>query len=96
MKNKTSPRQLAAQLGVSTSYLSQVKNGTRPPSQKLSSNLEIRRMLAVEQIVKLEIDADKSGSYNMTRGSVAQTVEQRTHKPLVTGSNPVAATTKRS
>jgi hypothetical protein len=35
---KTSLRQLATQLGVSASYLSQVKNGKRPPSQKLLSN----------------------------------------------------------
>jgi transcriptional regulator with XRE-family HTH domain len=40
MKNKTSLRQLAKQLGVSASYLSQVKNGKRPPSQKLLSNKE--------------------------------------------------------
>jgi transcriptional regulator with XRE-family HTH domain len=38
MKNKASLRQLAKQLGVSTSYLSQVKNGKRPPSQNLLSN----------------------------------------------------------
>ena len=38
MENKTSLRQLAKQLGVSASYLSQVKNGKRPPGQKLLSN----------------------------------------------------------
>jgi transcriptional regulator with XRE-family HTH domain len=38
MKNKTSLRQLAKELGVSASYLSQVKNGKRPASQKLLSN----------------------------------------------------------
>ena len=38
MKNKTSLRQLARQLGISASYLSQVKNGKRPPSQRLLSN----------------------------------------------------------
>jgi transcriptional regulator with XRE-family HTH domain len=42
MENKTSLRQLAKQLGVSASYLSQVKNGKRPPSQKLVSNLLYR------------------------------------------------------
>jgi len=37
MKNKMALRELAKQLGVSASYLSQVKNGKRPPSQKLLS-----------------------------------------------------------
>jgi len=37
MKQK-SLRQLAKELGVSASYLSQVKNGKRPPSKKLLSN----------------------------------------------------------
>ena len=37
MKSELSLRQLAEELGVSASYLSQVKNGKRPPSQKLLS-----------------------------------------------------------
>ena len=72
MKNQASLRQLSRQLGVSASYLSQVKNGKRPPSQKLLSNADIRHMLTVKQNVKHDVDADKSKSYNMTRGSVAQ------------------------
>jgi transcriptional regulator with XRE-family HTH domain len=82
MKKKTSLRQLARQLGVSASYLSQVRNGKRPASQKLLSNADIRHMLTVKQNVKRDVDANKSKSYNMTSGSVAQVVEQGTHKPL--------------
>ena len=38
MKQK-SLRQLAKEMGVSHSYLSQVKHGKRPPSQKVVSNI---------------------------------------------------------
>ncbi len=72
MKNKVSLRQLAAQLGVSVSYLSQVKNGKRPPSRKLLSNADIRHMLTVKQNAKHEVDVDKSKGYNPISGSVAQ------------------------
>ena len=92
MKNNTSLRQLAKQLGVSASYISQVKNGKRPPSQKLLSNAAIRRMLTVKQNVKHEVDDHKCKSYNMTTRQRSSGVEQRTHKPLVGGSNPPAAT----
>ncbi|MFC1927979.1 helix-turn-helix domain-containing protein [Chloroflexota bacterium] len=37
MKKQKSLRQLAKELGVSASYLSQVKNGKRPPSEKVLS-----------------------------------------------------------
>jgi len=52
MKNEVSLRQLAKQLGVSASYLSQVKNGKRPPSQKLlsktlSTMLTLTRLKAI-------------------------------------------------
>ena len=48
MKQK-SLRQLARELGVSASYLSQVKNGKRPASQKLTDSLST---LSVKQSVK--------------------------------------------
>ena len=48
MKQK-SLRQLARELGVSASYLSQVKNGKRPLSQKLNDSLNA---LGVKQSVK--------------------------------------------
>jgi transcriptional regulator with XRE-family HTH domain len=90
MKNKTSLRQLAKQLGVSTSYLSQVKNGKRPPSEKVLSNADIRRMLTVKQNVKHEVDVAKSKSYNQLRCQRSSGVEQRFRKPPVVGSNPTA------
>ena len=39
MKQQKSLRALARELGVSASYLSQVKNGKRPPSEKVLSIL---------------------------------------------------------
>ena len=90
MKNKISLRQLAKQLGISASYLSQVKNGKRPLTQRLLSNTDAIKLFNV----KYDVDADESKIYNLFSGSVAQVVEQRTHKPLVSGSNPLAATNK--
>jgi transcriptional regulator with XRE-family HTH domain len=78
MKNKTSLRQLTKQLGVSASYLSQVRHGIRPPSAKLLSN------------VKHDVDADKSKSYNLFLCQRSSGVEQRFRKPSVVGSNPTA------
>lgn len=52
MKQKPSLRQLAKELGVSASYLSQVMNGKRPPSDKLLSNANVKRLLTVKQSVK--------------------------------------------
>jgi transcriptional regulator with XRE-family HTH domain len=79
MKNKTSLRQLAKQLGVSASYLSQIKNGRRPPSQKLLSNADIKRMLTVKQNVKHEVDLNTSKSYNLNTWQRSSGIEQRTH-----------------
>ena len=90
MKNKVSLRQLARQLGVSASYLSQVKSGKRPPSQKLLSNVDIRRMLTVKQSVKHEFDVTTSRSYNSNTCQRSSGVEQRFRKPSVVGSNPTA------
>ncbi len=44
MKTK-SLRQVARELGVFASYLSQVKNGVRPPSDKVLSNPNVKRLL---------------------------------------------------
>jgi hypothetical protein len=44
---KTSLRELARQLGVSASYLSQVKNGKRPPSQRLLSSSSFKMLSKV-------------------------------------------------
>ena len=51
-------------------------------------------MLTVKQNVKHDVDAYTSESYNMTLRQRSSGVEQRTHKPLVAGSNPAAATNK--
>ena len=90
MKNKASLRQLASQLGVSASYLSQVKNGKRPPSQKLLSNSDIRHMLTVKQNVKHNVDVNTSKRYNLNTCQRSSGVEQRFRKPSVVGSNPTA------
>ena len=86
MKKKVSSRQLAKQLGVSASYISQVKNGKRPPSQKLLSNSDVIKLLNV----KHDVDADTSKSYNLFLRQRSSGVEQRFRKPSVVGSNPTA------
>ena len=87
---KTSLRQLAKQLGVSSSYLSQVNTGKRPPSARLLSNPDVRRMLSAKQNAKRKVDVDKSKSYNSRACQRSSGVEQRFRKPLVVGSNPTA------
>ncbi len=78
--NPKSLRQLAKELGVSHSYLSQVKSGKCPASDKVvSSGL---------------LDSDTLQSYNVREWQRSSVVEQRTHKPLVVGSNPSAASLK--
>ena len=86
MKNKASLRQIAKQLGVGVSYLSQVKNGKRPPSQKLLSNTDVIELLNV----KHDVDAGKSKSYNLFLCQRSSGVEQRFRKPSVVGSIPTA------
>jgi len=50
MKHKQkSLRQLAGELGVSASYLSQVRHGKRPASQKVLSSLDTRMLSSVKQ-----------------------------------------------
>jgi DNA-binding transcriptional regulator YdaS (Cro superfamily) len=59
MKEK-SLRQLARELGVSASYLSQVKNGKRPPSQKVAAVLDSTNIMeSVKQSVK-QLTVDKT------------------------------------
>jgi len=52
MKKRKSLRQLAKELGVSPSYLSQVTSGKRPPSEKVCLTLEKHLSVNVKQIVK--------------------------------------------
>ena len=63
MKQK-SLRQLARELGVSASYLSQVKHGKRPASQKVLSK--------VLSNVKQNVDARTTTRYNNATAGVAE------------------------
>ncbi len=54
MKEK-SLRQLAREIGVSHSYLSQVKNGKRPASQKVVSKMVSKQATAQIGIVRLKV-----------------------------------------
>ena len=77
MKQK-SMRQLARELGVSHSYLSQVKHGKRPASDKVVSKMVSSG--------KQNLDIYTSKYYNSNRAEVAQLVEQRTENPRVPSS----------
>ena len=88
MKQK-SLRQLAKELGVSHSYLSQIQHGKRPASQKVVSKLVSK---LVSNGKHYFLDTDTQNSYNNHSWQRSSVVEQRTHKPLVVGSNPSAAT----
>ena len=74
----SSLRQLAKQLGVSASYLSQVKNGKRPASDKVLSNPDVKQLLNVKQH---EVDTRMSTSYNKRVLGNSLAVGQRTLDP---------------
>jgi hypothetical protein len=76
---KTSLRQLAKQIGVSSSYLSQVNTGKRPPSARLLSNPDIRRLLSAKQNAKHEIDVDT----RIPASGRIRTDDRRFTKPLL-------------
>ena len=82
MKQKTSLRQLAKEMGVSASYLSQIKHGKRPASQRVLNTLD--------RNVKHEVDVEALTSYNQGVCQCSSGVEQRFRKPPVVGSNPTA------
>ncbi len=81
MKQK-SLRQLARELGVSHSYLSQVRYGKRPASDKLVSKMVSNG----KQCGAAFLDTHTANSYNNFRAEVAQSVEQRTENPRVPSS----------
>ena len=87
-------RVMARELGVSASYLSQVKNGKRKPSEKVLSRLNMEVLSSVKQSVNQNsIDFFVSKRYNSPcRAEVAQVVEQRTENPRVSGSTPLLGT----
>jgi transcriptional regulator with XRE-family HTH domain len=86
MKQKKSLRELAKEMGVSASYLSQVKHGKRPASQKVLSILGQN----VKQNVRHKVDVEALTSYNQAKCQCSSGVEQRFRKPPVVGSNPTA------
>ena len=86
--NEKSLRQLAKELGVSHSYLSQVKHGKRPASAKVVSKVVSKMVSSGKHYF---LDTDTQNSYNNPTWQRSSVVEQRTHKPLVVGSNPSAA-----
>ena len=72
---KTSLKQLAKQLGVSSSYLSQVRHGVRPASAKLLSNTDVVKLLNI----KHGVDVKTLTSYNVARSCPSSSmVEQPT------------------
>lgn len=82
MERKKSLGQLAQELEISPSYLSQTKHGKRPASQKLLNTSG--------QNVKHDVDAETLTSYNLLLCQPSSGVEQRLRKPPVVGSNPTA------
>ena len=86
MKQK-SLRQLARELGVSASYLSQVKNGKRPASQKVLSN--------VKQNSAGLVDLNMLTSYNPTSAGMAELADAADLKSagvILEGSSPSPGT----
>ena len=90
MKQK-SLRQLARELGVSASYLSQVKNGKRPPSQKVLSKM----LSSSKQNTRLLLDVNLANSYNSTYAGVAEQADAADLKSagvILVGSSPTPGT----
>jgi transcriptional regulator with XRE-family HTH domain len=80
-------RQLAKELGVSASYLSQVKNGKRPLNQKVLSN--------VKQNSAGLVDASMLNRYNIVNAGVAELADAADLKSagaILVGSSPAPGT----
>ena len=73
-------------MGVSASYLSQVKNGKRPASRKVLSKVLSNDRQNVKHDDESLLDTTKPTSYNIFCAEVAQSVEQRTENPRVPSS----------
>ena len=80
MKNK-SLRQLAKELGVSHAYLSQIRHGKRPASDKVVSKM-------VSSGKQTVVDTHTYSRYNNSSGPLAQLAEQLTLNQPVGGSSP--------
>ena len=93
MKKKTLS-QLALELGVSSSYLCQVRNGKKKPSKELLTKLPIEALITNKKLTKQvnftpqpKLIFGVRKSYNSTQcAEVAQSVEQRTENPRVPSS----------
>ncbi len=83
MKEK-SLRQLASELGISASYLSQVKNGKKKLSKNLATKLDSKVLTKLVNTPEIDFRARKL--YNPIGAEVAQSVEQRTENPRVPSS----------
>lgn len=86
MKQK-SMRQLAKELGVSASYLSQVKHGKRPASQKVLSKMVSNNRQDVKQIV----DVRTTTRYNNSSAGMAELADAADLKSagaILVGSSP--------
>ncbi len=83
MKEK-SLRHLARELGVSASYLSQVKNGKKKLNKDLATKLDNK--VLTNLVNTHNVDFRASTVYNYSCAEVAQLVEQRTENPRVPSS----------
>ena len=87
-------RQLAKELGVSASYLSQVKNGKKKPSGDLLTKVSVEALTKHKVLTKMvntdhqtDVDFGVRRLYNFKcNAEVAQSVEQRTENPRVPSS----------
>jgi transcriptional regulator with XRE-family HTH domain len=94
MKNKP-PRQLARELGVSASYLSQVKNGKKRAIESLLTKIDF--LVLTNQVntrpMKELIISERKVYNSEVAAEVAQVVEQRTENPRVNSSTLFLGTT---
>ena len=84
---RQSLRQLAGELGVSASYLSQVKHGKRPASKKVLSKIKA----SVKQN-QPDLPGDGVFAKLLEHGPLAQLAEQLTLNQQVRGSIPLRLT----
>ena len=75
-------RQLARELGVSHSYLSQIKNGNRPASYKVVSKIRKNSLKSGKQNGKQpNLAGDMTSCYNRGALGISLAVGQRTLNP---------------
>ena len=74
-------RALAKELGVTASYLSQVKSGRCKPSAKIM-NADPKVLSKLNKLLNIGV------CYNTLSAPVAQRIEHRSSEPRVAGSNP--------